>query len=221
MTNLVIFDMDGTLVDAFRDIQAAVNAMLAARNLPTHDLATIRGFVGNGVVRLVERSLPPGEHDQLDEAVAFVRRYYEEHPADHAVLYPGAEDCLAELRAAGCKLAILSNKPHEVTLMVARRLRLDTMMDAIVGERRDRPMKPDPAGVHELQRQFAAQRLTVVGDGMPDAQVARNAGGSFVGVDWGISSREDLEVFGPVVSSLAEIPGLLMGKFPPPPTIRQ
>src|SRR5690606_14102892 len=99
--------------------------------------------------------------------------------------------------------------------------RLDTMMDAIVGERRDRPMKPDPAGVHELQRQFAAQRLTVVGDGMPDAQVAQNAGAAFIGVDWGISSREDLEVFGPVVSSLAEIPGLLMGKFPPPPTIRQ
>jgi phosphoglycolate phosphatase len=210
MTNLVIFDMDGTLVDAFRDIQAAVNAMLAQRGHPGHDLATIRGFVGNGVVRLVERSLPPAELPHLDQAVAFVRAYYEQHPADHAVLYPGAEECLAQLRAAGCKQAILSNKPHEITALVAKRLRLDTMVDAIVGEKRDRPIKPDPAGVHELQRQFAADRVTVVGDGLPDAQVARNAGASFIGVDWGISTRQMLKPFGPVVSSLHDVANLVI-----------
>jgi phosphoglycolate phosphatase len=210
MNHLVILDLDGTLVDAFRDIQAAVNAMLESHGYRTLDIATIRGFVGNGVVRLVERCLPPEGQQHLDKSIEFVRDYYQEHPADHATLYPGVETCLRRLRNAGVKLAILSNKPHEITLEVAHRLGLDRLVDLVQGEQRNIPMKPDPTTVLMLKSEFGAESLTVVGDGLPDAELARNLGARFIGVDWGISSRAQLEPFGTVVSSLEEIPELLL-----------
>ncbi len=210
MSHLVIFDLDGTLVDAFRDIQAAVNAMLASHGYPTHDIATIRGFVGNGVVRLVERCLPPEGARHLDESVAFVRKYYEEHPADHAALYPGVKDGLQRLKAAGVKIAILSNKPHEITLVLANRLGLDRLAHLVMGEQRGIPMKPDPTTVLMIREELGTETLSIVGDGLPDAQLARNLGARFVGVDWGIGTRGQLEEYGPVVSSFGEVTELLL-----------
>jgi len=214
MTHLVIFDLDGTLVDAFGDIQAAVNAMLADRGHPTHDLATIRGFVGNGVVRLVERSLPPEGRPHLDDAVAFVRKYYAEHPADHAVFYTGAAACLGRLRGAGRNLAVLSNKPEENCQLVARHLGLDAMVDRIMGERRDFPIKPDPAGVLLLKKEFAADRVTFVGDGLPDAEVAMNAGAEFIGVEWGLATREELSKYGRVAAEFRDVVEMVLGEAP-------
>lgn len=201
-----MFDLDGTVVDAFRDIQTALNHALAASGLPGHDMQTVRRFVGNGLVKLCERAVPAGARESLPAVIAATAEYYAAHPADHATVYPGVREALEALRHAGWRTAVLSNKPDALVQLIADRLELRGLFDAVAGENEGQPMKPDPAGLLTLGQRLAARHIVVVGDGVPDAQLAERAGAGFVGVTWGTSAREVLAPFGEVVDSAEELP---------------
>lgn len=209
----VVFDLDGTLVDAFGDIAAAVNHGLAVLDLPTHSVKIIRSFVGNGVTRLAERALGPDHADLAPRLAELLVEYYRQHPADHARPYPGAVETLDALRRGGLRIAVLSNKRHELSALVLDRLGLTPRIDLLVGEGAEIGRKPDPRGFLQVAEEFGVspEELLMVGDGEPDALVARNVGAPFVGVSWGLLPAAQLTTLGArtVLHDLRELPPLL------------
>lgn len=207
---LIVFDLDGTLVDAFDDIRSAVNHALAAHQLPTHDLATIKAWVGDGISTLIARALshpgmPANAMAHHAGVLAAARGYYAEHFADAARVYDGMAECVAAIRAAGARTAILTNKPDAITQPLCERLGLRPLFDAIQGETHGRPIKPDAAALDGLIPDQASHRIAIVGDGRPDGELARNAGASFFGLGWGIEPPDRLAEFGPVTCDASEL----------------
>ena len=172
-----VFDLDGTLVDTFVDIQTAINLVRRDLSLPPLDLETVTLCVGNGARQLVRKTI--GDLDAGEEArlVGLFRTYYRQHLHDCSRLYPNVISTLDSL--SGHKLAVLSNKPHEPCVELLRALGiLDRFM--IVRGQDDRwPSKPDPQSLHFIVRdvfQTAPERTLMVGDWDTDVFTARNAG---------------------------------------------
>lgn len=201
-----MFDLDGTVVDAFADIAAAANHALAVHGLPTHDPSTIMGFVGNGLSKLVERALPPAAQDRHAAVLATTLARYTEHPADTARVYPGMREAIAALRAEGFRTALLSNKADAIVQRIIDLLELRDLFDSVAGEVPGVPVKPDPAALLAMARELGARRTVMVGDGVPDMQVARNAGAGFVGCLWGLGSAEKFAGCPVLARTPAEIP---------------
>ncbi|MFH0794157.1 MAG: HAD family hydrolase [bacterium] len=192
---MIIFDLDGTLADTFTDIAHAANHALAACGWPTRDVAFVRSKVGHGLKRLVVDCTGADPDDpRLEEAVQALKNYYAKHLVDHTHLYPHVEETLRELRRRGAKLAILSNKSHELTKPACDALGLSALVDEIVGESERYPRKPAPEAVRHLIKSFGATPATtlVVGDGDADFGAARAAGCDFVGVSWGLNGEHKL-----------------------------
>ena len=212
MKKLVIFDLDGTLLNTYEDIAAATNYALALHGYPTHSTPVIKSFVGNGINKLFERALPEG-HKSMDEVLkiraAFVP-YYNVHGADFTVPFEGIVELLYTLQRLGLKLAVASNKYEEATKALVETYFPEIEWCAVLGQREGVPTKPDPTIVEEI---LTAAEITdkrevlYVGDSGVDMQTAINAGVEGVGVTWGCRSREELESFNPraVVDSCEEI----------------
>ncbi len=191
---LLVYDMDGTLVDAFEDIWLGVNEVLARYGLPARDLAAVRAHVGDGARLLVERLLPPERRDMTEEVYLAYRRLYAEQPIRRAGLYPGVAETMDRLRARGVRQAILTNKPHEVARSICERLGLSGRIDGLWGDREGAPSKPDPEALRQIARHFGLDpsQCAMVGDGRPDCLAARGAGTLLFGVAWGQLTREQL-----------------------------
>jgi len=195
-TDLVIFDLDGTLLDTIGDLAVACNAVLALRGLPQHSYEEYCGFVGSGIMRLVERALP--EPLRTPENVALVRadfvRYYTEHIDVRTKPYAGIPELLAELVRRGVRLAVASNKFQAGTEKLVRRFFPDIPFAAVLGQRPDVPLKPSPAVVEEILALTGAprDRVLYVGDSGIDMQTAAAAGVRSAGVTWGFRTREEL-----------------------------
>ncbi len=200
-----IFDLDGTLIDAFSDIANAVNHPLAARGLPTHTVAAIRTFVGDGVGKLMDRAMPPGLPEEETAAIrAEMMTYYRQHPADNATVYEGVFPLLESLKDWGVLLTILTNKPQAMTDRTCDQLGLTRYFDDIRGENGDQtPRKPDPRGLLEQLADIRAERALIIGDGVPDAQVAHAAQLPFVACLWGTQTRDQLAPHEPVAYATA------------------
>ena len=209
MKKLVIFDLDGTLLNTYEDIAAATNHALAMYGYPTHPTHVIKSFVGNGINKLFERALPEG-HKDMDEVLkiraAFIP-YYNEHGADFTMPFEGIVELLYTLQRLGLKLAVASNKYEQATKALIDTYFPEIEWCAVFGQREGVPTKPDPTIVNEI---LAAADITdksevlYVGDSGVDMQTAINAGVDAVGVTWGFRSREELEAYGPWL--LAETP---------------
>mgnify|MGYP003313592672 CR=1 FL=1 len=194
---LVIFDLDGTLLNTIGDL---ANHMLALRSLPQHDYPTYCTFVGNGIMRLVERALP--EELRTAEYVAAARQdfldYYIEHIDLKTCPYAGIPELLASLQARGIRLAVASNKFQAGTEKLILSYFPDIRFEVIFGQRPDVPLKPDPAVVEEILTLTGVERREVlyVGDSGVDMQTAHAAGVRSVGVTWGFRSEENLREAG-------------------------
>lgn len=194
--SLVIFDLDGTLLDTIGDLAEAANHMLSLRGLATHDDATYRTFVGNGILRLVERALP--EELRTPEVVAAARADFLSYYLDHIDLrtapYAGIPELLASLQARGVRLAVASNKFQAGTEKLILSFFPAIHFEAIYGQRPEVPLKPDPAVVEEILATTGTPREEVlyVGDSGVDMQTAHAAGLRAIGVSWGFRSREEL-----------------------------
>lgn len=201
MTRLVIFDLDGTLLDTIGDLAAACDAALERNGLPGHTLAEYRRFVGNGILRLVERAIPVPL--RTPERVAAVRAdfipYYTAHIDLHTRPYPGIPELLDELAGRGTALAVASNKYQQGTEKLIRRFFPDIPFLVVRGQRPGIPLKPDPAVVDEIRTLtgFAARETLLVGDSAVDVETARRGGVRSVGVTWGFRPREELVAASP------------------------
>ncbi len=214
-TRLVIFDLDGTLLDTIGDLAVACDAALVAHGLPQHTDAEYRSFVGNGILRLVERALP--EELRTPETIARVRadfvQYYTAHIDTHTRPYPGIRELLDTLAGRGIQMAVASNKFQAGTEKLIRIFFPDTPFVALLGQRPQVPLKPDPAVVEEILATtgLPKEQVLYVGDSGIDMQTAAAAGIRSVGVTWGFRSREELVEAGArhLVGHPSEIIGLL------------
>jgi phosphoglycolate phosphatase len=186
---LAIFDLDGTLVDSVDDLAAAVNHALARVELPPRSRDEVQRFIGNGARVLLERAL--GSHqERLEEALAAWREHYDTHLLDHTRPYPGVVEALARATAT---LAVQTNKPGPMARRILEGLGLLSRFAVVMGGG-EAPPKPDPAGVRAILARLGArpEEAAFVGDSLVDVETARNAGLTFVGVTWGLVSRDEL-----------------------------
>ncbi len=200
-----MFDLDGTLVDSFADIHAALSSGLLELGFPTHDLAAVTGMIGHGMRNLVEKALPP-EHtrEQEDALIESTLRHYRKNPCQRTVPFPGMVKLLQKIHPKAT-LGIFSNKPHQLTLQVAEGCKLTHLMQHIQGQREGIAIKPDPEGLWSFIPKSEAQRVLLVGDGEADAQLSANAAIRFIGVAWGTSPTALLQPYGPVAETMAEL----------------
>ena len=177
-------------------------------------MAFVRSKVGHGLKRLVVDCTEADPDDpRLEKAVQVLKDYYAEHLVEHTHLYPHVEETLRELRRLGAKLAILSNKAHELTKPACDELGLSALVDEIVGESERFPRKPAPQVVEHLIKTFGATPATtlLVGDGDADLGAARAAGCDFVGVSWGLNGEKKLREQGVevILHSMDELANVL------------
>jgi phosphoglycolate phosphatase len=190
--DFIVFDFDGTLVNTGDDITAAVNHTLGALNIPILKKETVIRFVGDGVRKLVKRSLGNENHGKLIEALEILRAYYAEHLLDTTDLYPGVRDVLEYYKDN--KKAVVTNKPYSFTLDIARGLKIENYFDDIIGIDSFTYGKPDPRIVDMLLDRYhiGKEKAVVVGDGVNDIMLAKNSGVKSCALLNGYSQREDL-----------------------------
>lgn len=213
---LVIFDLDGTLIDSLEDLGAAVNHALSLRNLPLHTREDYRKMVGHGVRNLVEKALEasvgtgPFPSEAVDAALADFKEYYSAHIDVHTRPYPGIPELLADLQAAGVRLAVASNKFQEGTERLIRSLFPDIQFVAILGNRPGYPLKPAPEIVQEVLRKadIGPSDAVMVGDSPTDMRTAANGGIEGLAVTWGYRTADELAGHR-LVHSVPELRGLL------------
>jgi len=192
----IFFDLDGTLIDSLADLAEAVNRMLDDRGYPRRDPGLFNEFVGDGVLKLVQRALPDEVRDEAaikacaDEYLA----HYQDLWHDRTQPYAGIIETLAALRAQGLKLGVISNKPHRFTVLCCEYFFGPDIFDGVLGQRPAVPRKPDPAGAFELAGQLGVpvSRCAYVGDSGVDMKFGVNSGMRRIGVRWGFRSEQEL-----------------------------
>lgn len=196
MIKLVIFDLDGTLLETVGDLGASCNAVLRRYGLPEHDYASYRRFVGNGVRKLCERALPAQlrTEERIDRFRDEFVAYYTTHIDCHSYAYEGISNLLEELVARGVKVAVVSNKFQRGTELLIERFFPRIPFVAVLGNREGVPLKPDPTADLEVlaRASVAAAEALHVGDSGTDIAAAHAAGLGAVGVSWGFRTREEL-----------------------------
>jgi phosphoglycolate phosphatase len=181
----IVFDLDGTLVDSIADIVAHLNAALGDHGLPARDSVEIGEWVGYGAEQLVQRAVP--REDLVTPVLATFRARYRARPVIDTRVYDGLADVLDRF-AARYRLAVLSNKPHELTVDVCAALLSRWPFTVIHGARGDRPRKPDPQALHAVASELGVDtaECVLVGDSEVDVATARAAGAISIGVSWGL-----------------------------------
>lgn len=215
MKQLIIFDLDGTLLNTVGDIAAATNHALTTLGHPTRTVEEIKSFVGNGINKLFERALPEPyktEENVLRMRAAFIP-YYNEHGTEKTVPFPGMVTLLEQLQTSGKLLAVASNKYQQATQALVRHFFPTIRFVAVLGQRDGIAVKPDPSIVEEIRREARVERdeILYVGDSGVDMQTAINAQVEAVGVTWGCRPRQELQKFNPhwIVDTAEEIAAIL------------
>ena len=211
MKKLVIFDLDGTLLNTNADLANSTNYALKVLGYPIHEPDKYNFMVGNGINKLFERALPDGE--KTEENVLRVRQefvpYYDQHNADKSRPYPGVTELLETLQTAGMQLAVASNKYQAATEKLIAHYFPNIKFTAVFGQREGIPVKPDPIIVKEILQiaKVQEEETLYVGDSGVDMQTAINAGVTSCGVTWGFRPRTELESFHPdhIVDNAEEI----------------
>lgn len=189
---MVIFDLDGTLLDTLDDLCNSVNYSLRTNNFPERSLEEVRTFVGNGIRLLIERSVPEGTSKELiDKTFQCFKTYYAVHCNDKTKTYPGVMDMLKELKKNGYKIAVLSNKAQYAVTKLCD-IYFNNLLDDAVGARENVAKKPSPDALYICaeNNNINLNNVIYVGDSDVDVATANNAGVRGIAVTWGFRSRE-------------------------------
>ena len=201
MCKLVVFDMDGTILDTLGDLQMAGNYALNIMGFPIHTREAYRSFIGKGLVNQMTQSLPEGHRNPKTVAklTEIYLPYYANHIKDNTYPFDGVQNMLAKLKQHGILLAVLSNKPDKYVATLAEYFFPGTF-DKTMGKIDGIPLKPDPTSVKMILAHFDISRedCIFVGDSGVDIQTAKNAGLRVVAVSWGFSTKNALSEFGDI-----------------------
>ena len=211
--DLLVFDLDGTLIDSALDLALSVNAVRADAGLEPLPHETIYTYVGNGAPMLIQRALDADASDpKVQRGLEFFFGYYHEHMLDNTDLYPGVRASLDRWKDAGLKMAVLTNKPVRFTEHIIEGLGLGGHFGRVYGGNSFETKKPDPEGLETIMRELGGDRARtlMVGDSSVDILTARNARVTSAGVTYGLRP-ETFEEHPPdiVVDSMPELAELL------------
>ena len=192
----VTFDLDGTLLDTLEDIAYSANTVLKEKGLPTFDVSQYKYLVGEGVFILFQKALPESHRDKktIEACAGLFREVYRKNPNKKIRPYDGVEALLNGLTQRGIRLAILSNKPHELTQDVVKAFLPSVRFDLVLGQRDNIPPKPDPRGAIEIadHLHISTNHFLYLGDTSVDMQTAVRADMFPVGALWGFREKEEL-----------------------------
>ena len=210
----LIFDLDGTLADTAPDLLGATNAVLAARGRPGVNLTSLRHMVGFGaralILQAMEASGAPVTEEDLPPLVEIFLSHYRDHIADGSVLFPGVTETLAALKQDGARLAILTNKPQELTDLLLPALGLGQTFAAVYGAGRKGYTKPDPRIFHDVVRDCGGGPAVMIGDSITDLNTARAANAPCILVSYGFTPVPARELGGDaVIDDFAQLPQAL------------
>ncbi len=214
--DLLIFDLDGTLVDSSLDLAHSVNATRLAFKLPPLENELVYSYVGNGALVLMQKSMGPefGEQE-TQHALEYFLGYYRQHMLDNTRLYPGVREALDRLKVEGLQMAVLTNKPVRFSLEILAGLGVGGHFFRVYGGNSFEQKKPDPAGVNLLISESGVpkERTMIVGDSSVDVLTARNAGVRVCGVTYGFQP-ETLEEAPPdfLVDRMEELADLVIAE---------
>jgi len=208
MIKLIIFDLDGTLLNTIDDLADSTNHVLQQNGFSTHDIEVYKYFVGDGAAMLVRRALPQETPEAtFTKVLNDFMSYYEIHKADKTAPYPGIIETLEQLQEKGVLLTVATNKPHELLPDLMAYYFSTIKWSAVFGNRKDVPIKPHPQIVYDILAACRDRACTVstnipniqknnvlyIGDTAIDMQTAQNAGITKVGVLWGFRPKAELE----------------------------
>ena len=210
MERLVIFDLDGTLLNTIADLGNAANHTLAELGLPQHTLDEYTLMVGNGMRKLIMRALPDEKASDdafVDCTLAAFLKYYADHIDLRTRPYPGIPELIKDLSAQGYKLAVASNKIQAGAEKLIEKFFPDTDFVAVMGNSPKYPLKPDAALVEYIMDKAGTDRAhtVMVGDSGTDIQTARNAGIPIIAVSWGFRPRHELTSANLIVDDAASL----------------
>lgn len=219
MKKLIIFDLDGTLLDTIEDLANSVNYALKLHKLEPHPVEDYNLFIGNGLSKLLERALPVDK--QNADMISMLRGDFMEHYTQHAEEftkpYPGIIELLNNLSTKGYQLAVASNKYHKATVELVKRFFPETEFRAVFGQRDGYPVKPNPGILEEIIQIACVNKAEVlyVGDSGVDVATAFNTKVDFVGVLWGFRPRKELEEVGAevFVENTDELERVILQRF--------
>ncbi len=225
ISRLIVFDLDGTLVDSAGDLASAVNEALFRHGLRRLGDARIVGFIGEGARRLVERSVrvadPDASSDRIDQVLETFSAHYGEHCLDQTGLYPGMLAAIDGLLREGARLGVLTNKPRRPAERILAGLGVRDRFDHLIAGDDLPTRKPDPGGLNLLlaRTRCAPDEAVLVGDSVVDVETGRRARVPVVGVGWGPGSEAELRRAGAchIVDRVEDLVGLcaLAGRCEP------
>ena len=198
MNKLIIFDLDGTLIDSLPDIYDCVNLTLDHFNKPLRQKSEIRQFIGNGARNLIKQSFNGIDGAELDERLAYYNNIYTNGGSPKTCLFDGVAEMLFELKEKGYKLAILTNKPQMTTEKVYEKYLSQFNFDMVVGQSGSVKCKPDPTATLNILKTLNVERENTIfiGDGETDVLTSQNAGVKNISVLWGYRDKDQLEKAG-------------------------
>lgn len=194
MKKLVIFDLDGTLLNTIADLGNACNYALKTMGYSEHAISTYNYMVGNGVRKLVERAEPDADPQMLEKLLELFREYYDDHCMDETQPYPGIPELLTDLTESGVAIGVTSNKYEAAVQKIVKHYFPDIPFVALLGQTDGRPTKPDPSIVFSLLNYHPVPKndILYVGDSAVDMETARRACIESVGVTWGFRPVAEL-----------------------------
>ena len=211
MAELLVFDLDGTLIDSRRDLAGAVNYMRQSMNLEPLDQERIIRMVGNGINSLVRRAVADADVD-FDTALKRMKRFYADHLLESTCLYEGVASGLAELQKSVPHLAVVTNKPAAATLKILEGLGVAKYFSDIIGGDDEFPLKPAPDALIALQKKYnaSASGCWMIGDNYTDLEAGRRAGFRTIFMNNGMGQKkEETPEF--EAADFAEFSAIIMG----------
>lgn len=210
---LLIFDMDGTILDTLQDLYNCLNFALAKNGYPERTFSEVRSFVGNGLEKLTERGLPEGTPESKTKSVlADLKDYYKVHCKDETKPYDGILELLKTVKEKGYKTAVVSNKADFAVQELVRQY-FPNLFDMALGEREGQRKKPEPDMVYNVLAALCVSKedAVYIGDSEVDIATAQNAGVESIIVEWGFRERSFLERMGAkrIVQKPFDILGLI------------